>query len=287
LRIPGARRMMRPTVVTNMPPHSPSILQRLFSLQGKAALVTGASGGLGSAIAEALAGAGASVGLSGTKTEKLDAIRAGVEAAGACAAVLPGRLDDIESCRSLVRQAREALGRLDILVNCAGINRRAALDAVTPEDFDAVLSLNLRSVFFLSQAAHPHLREAGGGKIVNIGSMASHLGLARIGVYGMAKSALAQLTKTMAVEWARDDIQVNCLCPGFFRTPLTREYFWGTPHRKRWLLERIPARRAGEPEELVGALLLLVSPASAYITGQVLSVDGGFLAGGSWEPDGD
>jgi len=270
-----------------MTPPSPSILQRLFSLEGRAALVTGASGGLGSAIAETLAGAGAAVGLGGTRSDGLDAVRGRVEAAGGRAAVLPGRLDDVESCRSLVRQAREALGRLDILVNCAGINRRAALDAVTPEDFEAVLSVNLRSVFFTSQAAHPHLREAGGGKIVNVGSMASHLGLARIGVYGMTKAAVAQLTKTMAVEWARDGIQVNCICPGFFRTPLTREYFWGTPHRKRWLLERIPARRAGEPEELAGAVLLLVSPASSYITGQVISVDGGFLAGGSWDPDGE
>ena len=270
-----------------MPPPSLSILQRLFSLEGKAALVTGASGGLGTAIAEALAGAGAAVGLSGTSSAKLDEVRARVESTGARAAMLPGRLEDIESCRSLVQAARDALGRLDILVNCVGINRRAALEAVTPEDFDAVLSLNLRSVFFTSQAAHPHLREAGGGKIVNIGSMASHLGLARVGVYGMTKAALAQLTKTMAVEWARDGIQVNCLCPGFFRTPLTSEYFWETPHRKRWLLERIPARRAGEPGDLAGALLLLVSPASSYITGQVLSVDGGFLAGGSWDPDDD
>jgi 2-deoxy-D-gluconate 3-dehydrogenase len=252
-----------------------------------AALVPVASGGLGWAIAETLAGAGAAVGLNGTSPAKLEEVRQAVEAAGGRAAVLPGRLEDIESCRSLVERARETLGRLDILVNCAGINRRAALDAVTPGDFDAVLSLNLRSVFFTSQAAHPHLREAGGGKIVNIGSMASHLGLARIGVYGMSKAALAQLTKTMAVEWARDGIQVNCLCPGFFRTPLTREYFWGTPHRKEWLLERIPARRAGEPVDLAGAILLLVSPSSSYITGQVISVDGGFLAGGSWDRDED
>ena len=117
--------------------------------------------------------------------------------------------------------------------------------------------------------------------------MTSTLGLANLSVYGMTKSALAQVTKTMAVEWAKDNIQVNCVAPGFIRTPLTEEYFWKDPHRSRWLHDRIPAKRPGEPEDLVGAVIWLSSAASAYATGQVIAIDGGFTAGGSWEQEGE
>jgi NAD(P)-dependent dehydrogenase (short-subunit alcohol dehydrogenase family) len=163
------------------------------------------------------------------------------------------------------------------------MNRRKPIESVTPEDFERVIGLNLRSAFFLSQAAQRRMREHGGGKIIHIGSMTSTLGLANLSVYGMSKSALAQVTKTMAVEWARDNIQVNCIAPGFMRTPLTEDYYWKDPHRSRWLLERIPARRGGEPEDLAGIVVWLASPASSYVTGQVIAVDGGFTAGGSWD----
>ncbi len=263
-----------------------SLLQQLFSLEGKTALVTGASGGLGRALSVALAGAGARVGINGVAARRIeDTVRA-VEQSGGAGVALPGALDDVEACTKLVSEAQKALGRLDILVNCAGINRRKLIESVTPDDFDAILGLNLRSAFFLSQATHRVMREQGGGKIVQIGSMTSTLGLANLSVYGMTKSALAQVTKTMAVEWAKDNIQVNCIAPGFMRTPLTEEYYWKDLHRSRWLLGRIPARRGGYPQDLAGIVIWLASPASSYVTGQVIAVDGGFTAGGSWENEG-
>ena len=261
------------------------LVERLFSLEGKTALVTGASGGIGSVLAVALAEAGAAVGLNGTRAAQLEDIRQHIEANGRRAVVLPADLSDPSACSDLIAEAHTALGRLDVLINCAGINRRKPIEAVTEEDFDTILAVNLRSLFFLCQAAQPIMRAQGGGKIVNIGSMTSFLGLGGVSVYGVTKAAVAQLTRTMAVEWAMDNIQVNCLAPGFMLTPLTETPIWGDPWRRQWLLDRIPARRPGRPEELVGACLLLASDASSYLTGQTLAVDGGFLAGGSWLRD--
>lgn len=261
-----------------------SLFERLFSLRGQAALVTGASGGIGRAIAHALAEAGAVVGLNGTRADVLEELRAAIEAHGGQAIAMPADLREVAECRRLVEEAHAALGRLDVLINCAGINRRKPIVAVTEEDFDVVHAVNLRSLFFLCQAAQPIMRAGGGGKIVNVGSVTSVDGLGEVSVYGATKGAVAQLTKTMAVEWAGDNIQVNCLAPGFMLTPLTEGPVWGDERRSRWLTERIPARRPGMPEELVGAVLLLVSPASSYMTGHTLVVDGGYLAGGSWQP---
>jgi 2-deoxy-D-gluconate 3-dehydrogenase len=259
-------------------------LCRLFSLEGKGALVTGASGGIGGAIAEALAGAGALVALSGTNTEHLEETRRRIEADGGWAVVVPADLLSAAACRRLANEAYEALGgRLDILFNNAGTNRRKALADFTDDDYAFLMDVNLRSAFVLSQAAYPLMRARGGGKIVNIGSMTSFLGLGTVGVYGMTKAALAQLTKTMAVEWAPDNIQVNCLAPGFIHTPLTAAGLFSDPKRRAWIEARTPMRRPGTPDDLIGAALLLASPASDYITGHTLAVDGGFLAGGSWD----
>ena len=145
------------------------------------------------------------------------------------------------------------------------------------------MGVNLRSAFFLSQAVHPMMQQQGGGKIINIGSMTSLLGFANLSIYGMTKSALAQVSKTMAIEWAADNIQVNCVAPGFIHTPLTEEYYWKDPYRSRWMHERIPARRPGLPEDLAGIVVWLASSASSYVTGQIITVDGGFTAGASWE----
>jgi NAD(P)-dependent dehydrogenase (short-subunit alcohol dehydrogenase family) len=261
-----------------------SIFQRLFSLEGEAALVTGASGGLGRALAIGLAEAGATVGLNGVSATKLEETLACIEQAGGRGVLLPATLNDVNESRNLIGRAHSALGRLDILVNCAGINRRKRIEAVTPNDFDTLVAVNLRGAFFLSQAAYPIMRAQGGGKILNIGSMSSLAGFATVSVYGMTKSALAQVTKTMAVEWAKDNIQVNCIAPGYMRTPLTEEHFWKHPYRRGWLLDRIPARRAGEPEDLIAAAVWLCSSGSGYVTGQTIAIDGGFTAGGSWEP---
>jgi NAD(P)-dependent dehydrogenase (short-subunit alcohol dehydrogenase family) len=261
-----------------------AILRRLFSLEGKGALVTGASGGIGGAIAEALAGAGARVALSGTNVERLQETRRRIEAEGGDAVIVRADLGTVAACRQLAADAQDALsGRLDILFNNAGTTRRRALSEFTEDDYTFLMDVNLRSAFFLSQAAHPLMRARGGGKIVNIGSMTSFVGLGTTGVYGMTKAALAQLTKTMAVEWAPDNIQVNCLAPGFILTPLTAAGLFGDPKRRGWIESRTPMRRPGTPEDLIGTALLLAAPASAFLTGQVIAVDGGFLAGGSWD----
>jgi gluconate 5-dehydrogenase len=264
-----------------------SILQRLFSLEGKSALITGASGGIGSALAVAFAEAGATVALNGVTAEKLERTRSRIETAGGKAVVFKQDINRVESCRKLIESAQERLGRLDILVNCAGVNRRKPILEVTEEDYDTITGVNLKSLFFLCQAAHKLMRQQGGGKIINIGSVTSTDGLGGVSVYGLTKAGVAQLTRTMALEWAKDNIQVNCLAPGFILTPLTEVGLWGDAHRKEWLTERIPAARPGRPEELVGAALLLGSNASSYMTGHILNVDGGYLAGGSWLREGE
>jgi gluconate 5-dehydrogenase len=262
-----------------------SLLHRLFSLESKAALVTGASGGIGRVLATGFAEAGAAVALHGTRVEQLERVRQDIESGGGRAMVLPADLSDVAACRRLVEETRSQLGRLDILVNCAGMNRRKPIAQVSLDDFETITAVNLRSVFFLSQAAHPLMREQGGGKIIHIGSVTSSVGVGGVSVYGATKAALWQLTRTMALEWAKDNIQVNCLAPGFMMTPLTEQGLWGDDHRRKWLLDRIAAGRPGEPEELIGAALLLASSASSYLTGQIINVDGGFLAGGSWLRD--
>jgi NAD(P)-dependent dehydrogenase (short-subunit alcohol dehydrogenase family) len=185
----------------------------------------------------------------------------------------------------LIREVSGSCDRIDILVNCAGMNRRKPILEVTEDDYDTIQAVNLRGVYFLCQAVHPVMKAGGGGAILNIGSMTSHRGIGEVSVYGATKSALVQLTRTMAVEWAKDGIRVNSLSPGFMMTPLTEAGLWGDEVKRRWILDRVAMRRPGLPEELVGAALLLVSGASSFITGEDIAVDGGFLAGGSWLPD--
>jgi len=264
-----------------------AIIENLFSLQGSAALVTGASGGIGSAVAIALADAGANVALHGTHVKNLEEVRRRIDATGGRATILTADLSDLDACKKLISSTHQALGRLDILFNNAGMNRRKPIAEITAEDFEKIVAVNLRSVLFLSQTAQPIMKAQGGGKIINIGSLTSHIALGTSSVYGATKAAVAQLTKTMAVEWAVDNIQVNCIAPGFIITPLTEKSVWGDAYKKNWMLQRIPARRGGKPEDLAGAAIFLSSAASDYVTGHTLNVDGGTLAGGSWEPDKD
>ena len=261
-----------------------SILRRLFSLEGKRALLTGAGGGIGHALGAALAGAGARVALHARTREKLADLEGQIGREGGRAVVLTAELGDLEAARRLVGEAHAALGGLDILVNCAATNRRKPIAEVTEDDWDWILAVDLKSLYFLSQAAHALMGPQKSGKIIHIGSLNSQFALGSVSVYGAAKGAVAQLTKVMAVEWARDNIQVNCLIPGFVATPLSKP-LWADPYKAGWMRSRIPARRPAQPEEMTGAMLLLASPASSYITGTTIVVDGGVLAGGWWEPD--
>jgi len=260
------------------------LLQRLFSLDGKSALVTGSSSGIGQELAVALAEAGAVVGVNGRNQERVENTCSMIEEIGGKAVALITDLQDVEDCRKLIAEANIALGRLDILINCAATNRRKPITDVTQDDFDTIVAVNLRSIYFLSQAVYPIMRSQGGGKIIHIGSINNYYGLDTVSVYGLTKGGLTQLTKVMAVEWADDNIQVNCITPGFFLTPLSKP-LWNDEKKAKWLHNRIPARRAGSTKDLVGATLLLSSDASSYITGTSIIVDGGFLAGGSWVRD--
>ncbi|MEP6754833.1 MAG: glucose 1-dehydrogenase [Chthonomonadales bacterium] len=263
---------------------SEGYLSGLFSLMGKNALVTGSSGGIGTAITLGLAQAGAKVAIHGTNRANLEKTLELVEAAGGEGVIVTADLRDSDESKALAAQANEALGGLDILVNNAGMNRRMRLLEFSDDDFDTIMSVNLRNLFFLTQAAHPFIKARDGGKVINIGSMTTFIGLGNVGVYGMSKSALGQLTRTMAVEWAEDNIQVNCIAPGFIKTPLTAVGQWADPVKARWILDRVPAHRAGRAEDMVGTAVLLASAASGYLTGQTVAIDGGFLAGGQWDP---
>jgi NAD(P)-dependent dehydrogenase (short-subunit alcohol dehydrogenase family) len=259
-----------------------SFLESLFGLDGRVALVTGASGGIGRELARGLALAGARVALSGRDADKLAAVAERIAGEGGRAEPFPADLSDVAAVGRLVAAVRARLGRVDVLVNCLGINQRQPIAEVEPETYDRIMDTNLKGVYFLSREVALLMREQGGGKIVHIGSINAAVGLQDVSVYGLSKAALAQTTKVMAVEWAAWGIQVNCLCPGFVETELTREGLWRHERRRDWIMARLCIKRPGRPEDLVGLCLYLASSASDFTTGQSFYVDGGFLAGSPW-----
>ncbi|HEV7744700.1 MAG TPA: 2-dehydro-3-deoxy-D-gluconate 5-dehydrogenase KduD [Pyrinomonadaceae bacterium] len=246
-----------------------------FKLEGKVALVTGASTGLGAAIAIALAEAGANVACHGN-THAPDQTCAAVINAGGKAFALTGDLGDSTTPRRLVESTLDHFGQLDILVNNAGTIRRAAATEYSEEDWATVIEVNLSSVFRMAQLAGRHMIERGGGKILNIASLLSFQGGITVPAYAASKGGVAQLTKALANEWAAKNINVNAIAPGYMRTENTRA-LQQDETRNRQILERIPAGRWGEPGDLGGAAVFLCSAASNYINGHVLVVDGGWM----------
>lgn len=246
-----------------------------FSLEGKAALVTGANTGIGQAIAVALAQAGADVALAG-RSEPAETI-AMVEAAGRKCLNIKADLSSIEPVQRVIDEAVAGLGKIDILVNNAGIIRRDDLLQFSEQDWDAVMDTNLKTLFFLSQAAAKGMVERGAGKIVNIASLLTFQGGIRVPSYAAAKSGVGGVTKAMANELAPSGVQVNAIAPGYISTNNTAA-LQGDETRNRQILERIPTGRWGRPEDIAGAAVFLASPASDYVTGHVLAVDGGWLA---------
>ncbi|GJG96698.1 SDR family NAD(P)-dependent oxidoreductase [Cupriavidus pauculus] len=242
----------------------------ILSLQGKRALVTGASSGLGAYFARRLAEHGAEVVLAARRLDALEAVarQVGEHGRAQCVAL------DVTDAASRVALARE-VGPIDILINNAGLVREGPAHMHGEEDWDVVMDTNLKGMFFLAQTLVPGMRERGGGSIVNVASI---LGLRQAGgvvSYAVSKAGVVQLTKTLALEWARYGIRVNALAPGYIDTDLNRE-FWQSD-AGRALITRIPQRRLGQLEDLDGPLLLLASDASRYMTGAVLAVDGGHL----------
>jgi 2-deoxy-D-gluconate 3-dehydrogenase len=247
-----------------------------FKLHDRVALVTGASTGLGAAIAIALAEAGAQVCCHGN-TRSPESTCDRIKSAGGVAHAITGDLSNAETPKDLVARTLERFGRIDILVNNAGTIRRAPAVDYSEDDWAAVIEVNLSSVFRLSQLAGRHMIENNrGGKIVNIASLLSFQGGITVPAYAASKGGVAQLTKALANEWAKHAINVNAIAPGYMRTNNTAA-LQADETRNRQILERIPAGRWGEPEDLAGAAVFLSSNASDYINGHVLVVDGGWM----------
>lgn len=252
-----------------------------FRIDDKVSIVTGASRGIGLAMAEGLAGAGSNLAIVGRRSEALQSIAERI-ANESGRQVIPieadvGNFDDIGR---IVEQTMDQFGRIDVLVNNAGINVRRPAEEYTEADWDTVTDVNLKGTFFLTQACGKVMIQQNAGKIINNLSLASAIGLPTITAYAASKGGLMQITKLLAVEWARHNIQVNGIAPGFIRTALTEPM--RADSRNRWVLNRTPANRWGEPEDLVGLTIFLASEASNFVTGEVIFVDGGCMAGSDW-----
>jgi NAD(P)-dependent dehydrogenase (short-subunit alcohol dehydrogenase family) len=248
-------------------------------LDGRAALVTGGGRGLGLGIALALAHAGANIAIVARTATQVDEAVAGVRALGRDAHGIVTDVSDPDAPSSIIQEALSRFGRLDVLVHAAGINIRKPAGEITRADYARLMRLNLESAFFLAQAVAPAMRAQGRGRIIAVGSIAAEIAIPRVSVYAMSKGGLKQMVKSLALEWATDGITVNAIAPGRFWTAMTDAVF-SDPELHASAVRVIPMGRPGVASDLAGAAVLLASDASAYITGQTLIVDGGWLAGG-------
>ena len=251
-------------------------IDHLFDLAGKVAIVTGGNGGLGLGIAAGLAAAKADVVVAARDEEKnADAVEQ-LSALGVRSVALKVDVSQEADIVSMVTDTVAAMGRVDILVNNAGISVRKQPQEISIDEWDRVQNVNLRAGFLASKEVYPHMKKQGGGKIINIGSMFSLFGSDWVSGYSASKGGLVQLTKSLAVAWASDNIQVNAVLPGWFMTRLTSSIPQRDPERYELISRRIPAGKWGEPEDLQGPVVFLAGPGSDYVTGAVLTVDGGF-----------
>ena len=251
---------------------------KLFDLTGKVAVVTGGNGGIGLGMAKGLAQAGASVVVAARNAEKSAAAVAELEGLGAKCGFIALDVADPDSCRAMVRGVLDGFGRLDILVNNAGMSIRKPPETYELGEWLKVIDTNLNGVFVLCQAAHAPMKRQGGGKIINIGSMMSIFGGAYAAPYSTSKGGIVQLSKSLATAWAKDNIQVNSVLPGWIDTELTqnaRDQVQGLNER---VLARTPAGRWGVPEDLSGIAVFLASAASDFVTGAAIPVDGGYAS---------
>ena len=256
-----------------------SYLESLFSLEGKIVLFTGAAGGIGSELCEGLAKSGATVALCDINQQSLDELKDKITAAGGKASAHVLNVMSKENVLACVDEINEQYGHIDVLVNCAGINKREGILDVEEETYDRIMDINLKGVFLVSQTVAHYMRKQNYGSIINIGSHNTGWVLGGCSVYAATKSGIVAFTKAQAVEWAKYNIRANCISPGHIQTPLTT-VTWEHPERSKYLLDRIAMNRPGYPEDIVGVTILLASDASAYITGCEYRVDGGCIAGG-------
>jgi len=246
-------------------------------LAGKVAIATGASRGIGAASARALAGAGCDLVLASRDKTALQQVADSIERLGRRALVHPIDLQRLDGIPGLIERAVADLGRLDILINNAGTNVRRPAIELTEADWDTIVNLNLRAAFFCATAAGRVMVAQRSGKVVNISSIASRVGLPTGSIYAASKGGVSAFTRTLAVEWAPHNVQVNAVGPGYIQTALTAPLF-ANPEWVDRVSRRIPATRTGQPDDLIGTILFLASPASDYLTGQTLFVDGGWTA---------
>jgi NAD(P)-dependent dehydrogenase (short-subunit alcohol dehydrogenase family) len=254
-----------------------------IDLAGRVALVTGASSGLGSQFARTLAGAGAGVVLAGRRVDRLKALRTDIEADGGDAHVVELDVTDLDSIKAAVAHAETEMGTIDILINNSGVSTTQKLVDVTPQDYDFIFDTNTKGAFFVAQEVGKRMlaRAKGaapgtftGGRIVNVASMAGLRVLGQIGVYCMSKAAVIHMTRAMALEWGRWGINVNALCPGYIDTEINHHH-WQTEQGKR-LIEMLPRKRIGKPQDLDAVLMMLCANESHFINGAVIQADDGF-----------
>jgi len=260
-------------------------LESQFSLEGKSALLTGGAGGIGRALALALSSAGAQTAVCDLNIKRAQEVAAGLRDQKLKATAFPLDLTNVTSIRACAAAVQKEFGKIDILINCGGVNKREGFLDVEEKTYDFIMNVNLKGTFFMTQAVVPNMIKNGGGKIVNFSSHNAQGMLGGVSVYGATKSAVSALTRSMAVEWAKFNIQANAVAPGHILTELT-QVTWDNPGRAAYLRERIAMQRPGNPEEIAGMVLMLCSQASSYMTGQTYHLDGGCLAGGTpWQYD--
>jgi gluconate 5-dehydrogenase len=253
----------------------------LFSLKDRVTLVSGGSRGIGKAIAQAMAERGARVIISSRTESTLAAAAEEIGSADRPVTPLVCDVSDSDAIRELVDRVRADFGRLDVLFNVAAVNKRGPIEDYTEADYDWIMNNNLKGAFLLAQTVGRQMIEQRAGKIVNIASVNSLAPLVGVGPYAMAKAALVHMTRSMAAEWGPHNVQVNALAPGFVLTDLTRKV-WDDDTMRDWLMRQTPQRRAGEPRDMVGTAVFLASPASDWVTGQTIYVDGGWTSAYMW-----
>jgi NAD(P)-dependent dehydrogenase (short-subunit alcohol dehydrogenase family) len=256
---------------------SSTFVNNLFSLDGRVAVVTGASNGIGRRMAETLARAGTAVVLVARRPVELAEVKTGIESFGGRAACIPADLFEVGAIAGLAKSATEPFGPPDIMVNAAGLNPRAPADTCTPEQWQQTITLNLSVPFFLAQALVPGMRQKQQGRIINIASLQTWRAFANGIAYGASKGGVGQLTRAMAEAWGKDGITANAIAPGFFPTSLTAPVF-GNPELAAHHAQMTAIGRNGTLADLDGTTVFLASAASAYITGQIIGVDGGYMA---------
>ena len=249
----------------------------LFDLSGKTALITGSGSGIGFSLAQGLAGAGAKIILNGRNLSKLTKAENQLKEQGATVTKLAFDVTHAAEVKKAIGQYTEAEGNIDILINNAGINIRGQFVDFDEKDWNKVLDININGAMIVSQAVAPGMIKDNAGKIINICSMQSELGRASVVPYAVSKGGIKMLTKALCAEWAKYNIQVNGIGPGYFETELTQP-LKNNPEFDQWLRNRTPANRWGNPKELIGAAVFLASEAGSYVNGHILYVDGGLLA---------